>query len=231
MSSVIDQIRELASYWNAIFILKAMGRTLGMTLVGCSVGFALGLVLALVRRSTSAHLSVARLVAGVYVQVFRRVPFLVILFIVLFGIQPIAPGASLFTIAVVSICLIAAAFLAEIIGAGLDSVPAQQVQAAEALNLGYQRTLRYVMLPQAWKVIVPPAIAFAVMFIKDTALASYIGVTELTFTGKVLTTRGISPAAGFAAVLLCYFALSFPLTRLGQYIERRLANTQVRAHA
>ena len=222
----MSAVRDLLGYYNVMFILQAMARTLGMTMLGCSIGFAGGLVLALVRRSSMPWLRPLRLVAGLYVETFRRIPFLVILFIVLFGIQPFAPDASLFTIASVSICLLAAAFLAEIIRAGLDSVPEQQVQAAETLNLGYFRTLVYVVLPQAWKVIIPPAIAFGVMFIKDTALASQMGVIELTFTGKVLVSRGIPPALGFGAILLCYFALSYPLTRLGAYLERRLATSR-----
>jgi polar amino acid transport system permease protein len=187
------------------------------------VGFAGGLGLALLRRSTRASLKPLAVLASLYVETFRRIPFLVILFIVLFAIQPLVPDASLFMIAAVSVCLLAAAFLSEIIRAGLDSVPEQQIHAAQTLNLGAFRTLFHVMLPQAWKVIIPPAIAFAVMFIKDTSLASQMGVIELTFTGKVLVNRGIPPVFGFGVILLCYFALSYPLTRLGSYLEKRLA--------
>jgi polar amino acid transport system permease protein len=226
MSALPEQLQDLFGYYNIGFILHAMARTLGMTLLGCSFGFVAGLLLALVRRSTLSSLRLLSLVATGYVEVFRRIPFLVILFIVLFAIQPFAPDASLFTVASVSICLLAAAFLSEIIRAGLDSVPEQQVHAADALNLGYLRMLRYVVFPQAWKVIIPPAIAFAVMFIKDTALASQMGVIELTFAGKVLVSRGIPPVLGFGAILLCYFALSYPLTRLGAYLERRLATSR-----
>ena len=226
MSGVLEQARALFSQDNVLFVLAAMGRTLMMTLLGCALGFIAGMLLALLRRSTRSYLAPVRLIAAVYVELFRRIPFLVILFIVLFAIGPIAPDASLFTIAAVSICLLATAFLSEIVGAGLDSVPTTQVQAAEALNLGRLRTLRYVVLPQAWRVILPPAIAFGVMFIKDTALASQMGVVELTFAGKVLVNRGVAPALGFGLILLCYFALSYPLTRLGAHLERRLATSR-----
>jgi polar amino acid transport system permease protein len=226
MSAFAEHIRMLCSVDSAQFVLAAMGRTLAMTLLGCSLGFVAGLLLAILRRSTRSYLAPARVLAALYVEVFRRIPFLVILFIVLFVIGPVAPDASLFAIAAASICLLAAAYLSEIVGAGLDSVPAAQVQAAETLNLGRLRTLRYVVLPQAWKVILPPAIAFGVMFIKDTALASQMGIVELTFAGKVLVNRGVPPALGFGAVLLCYFALSYPLTRLGAHLERRLATSR-----
>jgi len=197
MSGLADPATALFTHDNVLFVLAAMGRTLWMTLLGCSLGFVAGMFLALLRRSTRASLAPARVLAALYVEVFRRVPFLVILFIVLFAIGPVAPDASLFAIAAVSVCLLASAFLSEIVGAGLDSVPATQVQAAEALNLGRLRTLRYVVLPQAWKVILPPAVAFGVMFIKDTALASQMGIVELTFAAKVLVNLMIDISYAF----------------------------------
>jgi polar amino acid transport system permease protein len=226
MNALIEEAHALFTHDNALFVLEAMGRTLWLALLGCSLGFVGGMLLAVLRRSTRACLAPARVLAAVYVELFRRVPFLVILFIVLFAIGPVAPDASLFAIAAVSICLLATAFLSEIVGAGLDSVPATQIQAAEALNLGRLRTLRYVVLPQAWKVILPPAVAFGVMFIKDTALASQMGIVELTFAGRVLVNRGVPPALGYGLILLCYFALSYPLTRLGAHLERRLATSR-----
>jgi len=222
MSGVFDQAGGVMTYDNVAFVAQAAGRTLSMTLIGCAFGFAFGLVLALTRRSSLAWLAPARIAASAYVEVFRRIPFLVILFVVLFGIQLVAPRASLFAVATVSICLLAAALLSETIRAGLNSVPRQQVEAAAALNLGYRGTLIYVVFPQAWKVILPPAVVCMVMLIKDTALASYMGIAELTFSAKVLTTRGVPAAAGFTVILMCYFALSYPLMRLGGYLERRL---------
>jgi len=222
MSVTLDQAGGLMTADNVAFIAQAMGRTLSMTLIGCVFGFAFGLVLALTRRSTLAWLAPARILSSAYVELFRRIPFLVILFVVLFGIQLVAPRASLFTVAIVSICLLAAALLSETIRAGLNSVPYQQVEAAAALNLGYRDTLIYVVFPQAWRVMLPPAVACVVMLIKDTALASYMGIAELTFSAKVLTTRGVPAATGFAVILMCYFAMSYPLMRLGAYLERRL---------
>jgi polar amino acid transport system permease protein len=82
-----------------------------------------------------------------------------------------------------------------------------------------------VILPQSWKVILPPAAAFVVMFIKDTSLASQLGVVELTFAGKMLVNRGFSPVLGFGAILVAYFILSYPLSRLAAYLEKRLASS------
>ncbi|MFT4767761.1 MAG: polar amino acid transport system permease protein [Glaciecola sp.] len=214
------------NYYNAVFFLEAAGRTLGMTLMGCTIGFVVGLMIAVLRQSRTPWLIPLKLLAIAYVETFRRIPFLVIVFIVLYAIQPLFPDASLFSIATIAICLVATAFLSEIVRAGLESVPTQQLDGAKTLNFGPFRTLWYVVLPQAWRVILPPAIAFGVMFIKDTSLASHIGVVELTFSGKMFVNRGFSPLLGFGAVLVLYFLMSYPLSLLGTYLEKRLAPTR-----
>lgn len=223
LDRIIEEAPRFFNYYNVIFIVQAMANTLLMTVIGCGVGFVVGLPIAVLRNSHSLSLMPLRLVATLYVETFRRIPFLVILFIVLFAVQAISPTASLFTIAVISICLLSVAFLSEIIRSGLESVPRQQIEAAETLNFGPVRTLFSVVLPQSWRVILPPAIAFMVMFIKDTSMASQMGVVELTFTGKMLVNRGFSPVLGFGAILVCYYILSYPLSRLGAYLEKRLA--------
>lgn len=211
------------NYHNLVFICEAMLRTLGMTLIGCGVGFVLGLLIAVLRQSGSRILLPIRLVAIAYVEFFRRIPFLVILYIVLFVIEPLVPGTSLLGIATVSVCLLSTAFLSEIIRAGLESVPQTQIETARTLNFNALQTLTMVILPQSWRVILPPAAAFVVMFIKDTSLASQLGVIELTFAGKMLVNRGFTPVLGFGAILVCYFALSYPLSRFAAHLEKRLA--------
>ena len=222
---ITEQLPLFFSYHNLVFILQAAGRTLSMTIIGCSVGFVFGFIIAGIRQSSSRPLLIFRLLGIVYVETFRRIPFLVILFIVLFVIEPLMPGTSLFGIATVSVCLLSTAFLSEVIRSGLESVPAQQIEGARALNFSALQTLVMVVLPQSWKVIIPPAAAFIVMFIKDTSLASQLGVIELTFAGKMLVNRGFSSVLGFGVVLICYFALSYPLSRFAAYLERRLASS------
>lgn len=221
----LEQVPRFFNYHNLVFILQAMGRTLGMTVIGCTVGFIFGLLIAVVRRSSSKSLLPFRAVAIAYVETFRRIPFLVILFIVLFVIEPLMPGTSLFGIATVSVCLLSTAFLSEVIRSGLESVPVQQIEGASALNFNALQMLLMIILPQSWKVILPPAAAFVVMFIKDTSLASQLGVIELTFAGKMLVNRGFSPVLGFGAILICYFVLSYPLSRFAAYLEKRLASS------
>lgn len=221
---IIEEAPRFFTYYNAVFIVQAMGTTLLLTALGCVTGFVFGFMIAAIRSTRAIGLLPFRILVTAYVEIFRRIPFLVTLFIVMFAIQVVSRQISLFTIAIISICMLSTAFLSEIIRAGMESVPRQQVEAAQTLNFGFWRTQLRVILPQSWKVIIPPAFAFMVMFIKDTSLASQMGVIELTFTGKSLMNRGFSPFLVYGVVLAGYFVMSYPLARLGAYMEKRLAS-------
>ncbi len=224
LERLISEAPRFFNYYNTVFLLQAMGNTLLMTVIGCGVGFILGFIIVYLRRSEGLAWLPVRMVLIAYVETFRRIPFLVILFIVLFGVQGIGIQVSLFGVAMISIAIIATAFISEIIRAGFDSIHQTQWDTASAMNFNRLQTLWYVVLPQSWKVILPPAFAFMVMFIKDTALASQLGVVELTFAGKILANRGISAILVYGTILALYFALSYPLTRLGAWMEKRFAS-------
>ena len=226
LDRLVEEVPRFFNYYTVLFLLQAMGTTLLMTLIGCILGFVLGFGIVLLRQTPGLVWAPIRLIAVAYVEFFRRIPFLVILYLVLFFIQALTPDASLFAIAVIGICLLSIAYTAEIIRTGLESVPRQQIEAATAMNFGRWQLLRRIVVPQAWPVILPPAFAFMVGFIKDTALVSQIGVAELTFAGKVLNNRGYSALLVFGTILLLYFALSYPLTRLGRWLETRLASSR-----
>lgn len=223
MERVFAQAPEFFSLANMVLLAEAAGLTLAMTAVGCLTGFGLAFLLVFLRQTPGLWALPLRVLCTAYVEVFRRIPFLVVIYLVLFFIQTVASGASLFTIAVIAICLYATAYTAEIIRGGLESVPRQQIEAARAMNFGRVRTLFMVTLPQSWPVIAPPALAFAVAFIKDTALVSQIGVFELTFRARELNNQGYSAILVFGTTAFCYFLISYPLSRWGQHLERRLA--------
>jgi polar amino acid transport system permease protein len=224
LDRLIAEAPRFFTYYTVIFLLEAMLRTLLMTVLGCGLGLILGVLLVVVRQTRSLAMLPLRVLVIAYIEVFRRIPFLVILFLALFAVQALKLDVSLTGIALIGICVIGTAFLSEIVRAGFESVSWQQREAAEAMNFGLIRTLWYVVLPQSWKTILPPAFAYMVMFIKDTALASHMGVTELTFSGKVLINRGFSSLLVLGVILVAYFAMSYPLSRLGAYLEKRLAS-------
>ena len=230
MERILEQLPRFFSWNNMALLLESAGLTLGMTLMGCIIGFGLAMVLVYLRTTPGLWALPLRIVCIAYVEVFRRIPFLVVIYLVLFFIQAIATDVSLFSIAVISICIYAIAYTADIIRGGIESVPQTQVEAAQAMNLSRFQTMRLCILPQAMPVIIPPAIAFAVSFIKDTALVSQIGVFELTFRGKELNNQGYSGVLVFGTIAMCYFLMSFPLSALGQYLEKRLATPRGQRH-
>lgn len=222
----MSQLIHFFSYYNVSLLLEGFGVTLALALIGCLAGFLVGFAFAVLRRSRSPALAPLRAIARCYAVLFRRVPFLVTLMLVFFASQASGANLSTFAVSLLSACLIASAYLAEIVSAGLNAVHTNQWEAALSLNFSYLQTLRFVILPQAWRVIVPPAFGFLVLFIKDTALASQIGVMELTSAGKVLNDKGFSAALVYATILALYFLMSYPLSRLGKHLEATLATTR-----
>ncbi len=223
MERIIAQLPDFFTAANMALLGEAALMTLSMTLMGCLIGFGLAFVLVFLRQTPGNWALPIRVICILYVEIFRRIPFIVVVYLVLFFIQTVASNASLFTIAVIAICIYAIAYTADIIRGGIESVPQTQVEAARAMNLSRFQTMTSVVLPQAMPVIIPPAIAFAVSFIKDTALVSQIGVFELTFRGKELNNKGFSGILVFGTIAMSYFIMSFPLSMLGQYLEKSLA--------
>ena len=228
LARIMEEAPAFFGYYNLIFLFQALLGTFLLSAVGCVVGGLAGFGLAVVRRTEGPGLLPARLIALLFIEAFRRIPFLVTLMLTFFVFQFAGIDLPLFWVAMVSVCFIASAFIAEIVRSGLDSVHRNQWDTAAAMNMGYLMTLRLVIVPQAWKVILPPAFSFFILFIKDTALASQIGVMELTYAGKVLNNKGFSAGLVFGSILLLYFALSYPLTRLGAWMEARLASSRDR---
>ena len=226
MERLIHQAPRFFSPGHLVLLGEAMGTTLALTLIGCGVGFLLAFLIVLLRQTPGAWALPVRLAGIAYVEVFRRIPFLVVTYLVLFFIQAFVSDASLFTIAVVAICIYATAYTAEIIRGGFESVARQQIEAATAMNFGRWQTLTRIVIPQSWPVILPPAVAFAIGFIKDTALVSQVGVFELTFRGKELNNEGFSGVLVFGTIALLYFLMSYPLSRWGRWLEKRLASSR-----
>lgn len=218
----LESLPRFATWETAGYFYHAMIKTITMTMIGCGIGFVLGFILVYLRTIPGWVYLPLRLTMISFVEFFRRVPFLVLLFLVLFITKAMGFSFSLFSVACIAIVIFSTAFIAEIIRAGLESVHQTQWDAATVMNFGRLETLIYVVVPQAWKVILPPAFAFFVMFIKDSSLASQLGVMELTSVARYFNTAGgTSAILSFGTVLVLYFILSYPCTRLGWWMEKR----------
>jgi polar amino acid transport system permease protein len=228
LAHIAAQVPRFLTWYNAAFLAQAAAMTLALSVIGSVVGIVCGAAIAVLRRTRGLPLAPLRAAGVLYVELFRRIPFLVTLFLVFYATQLGGFEVPLFAIAVIAVSLISTAYLAEIVRAGLGSVHPHQWDSAAVANFSLWQTLRLIVMPQAWSVILPPAFGFFVMFLKDTALASQIGVVELTYAGKTLNNRGFAPLLTFGAVLLLYFALSYPLTLLGRRLEALLARPRHR---
>tara|TARA_B110000037_G_scaffold202288_1_gene244330 strand:+ start:2796 stop:3479 length:684 start_codon:yes stop_codon:yes gene_type:complete len=226
MERLIEEIPSFFTIWNIIFLAKAMGVTFLLTAIGCVVGFSAGGLLAILRKTKNVTLLPIRIFIIIYTEIFRRIPFLISLLLMFYVFMILKISDNLFLIATITVCLIATAYIGEIIRSGIESINQTQWDAAEAMNFSYFQILKEVIFPQAWKVILPPAFSFFIMFIKDTALASQIGVMELTFAAKILNNKGFSPLLSFGTILILYFILSFPLDRFGKHMEKKLVSNR-----
>lgn len=226
LQDILSQVPQVFTRYNLLLLGEAALTTLLLSAVGCCVGLVFGFGIALARLSPSALLWPFRVAGFLYVEIVRRVPFLVTLMLFFFGAQLLGIDLSPLTIALISTSVISTAFVAEIVRGGLMAVRRNQIEAAAVMNFSPLQTLRLVRLPQAWPLILPPVFGYFVLFIKDTALASQAGVLELTQAGKILNTKGFSAFLVFGTVLLLYFVISYPLARLGGFLEARLGATR-----
>ena len=159
--------------------------TLEITTLSVFFGMILGLIIALMKMSRFRPLS---MIAVLYIDFFRGTPLLVQIMLFYFGILPIFFDAGPFLSGVIACSLNSAAYVAEIVRAGIQAVDRGQMEAARSLGMSGSQAMRYVILPQAYKIVIPPMINEFVMLLKDTSLLSVIAVMELAHRGKLLST-------------------------------------------
>jgi polar amino acid transport system permease protein len=223
MEQILSQIPAFFSPINIWLLIQSMGVTLALTFFGGVLGFFFAFLIVFARQTPGPWAFPLRAAAILFVEMFRRIPFLATTYLVLYALAVIIGNTSILAMALIAIVIYATAYSADIIRGGFESVPRQQIEAARAMNFGRWRTLIHVIIPQSWPVILPPAVIFIVAFVKDTALLNQIGVFELFFRAKELNNQGYSGVLVFGTAALLYFVMSYPLMRFGQWLEKRLA--------
>ncbi|UHH29278.1 amino acid ABC transporter permease [Pseudomonas veronii] len=206
--------------WDAthVELLAAALTTLQMAIGALVIGLIVGLVLALARRSSSAPL---RRAASIYIEVFRGTPALVQLFIIYFSLTAVGIEFSSFVAAIIGLGLNAAAYLAEIYRAGLEAVPKGQMEAAKAIGMPRVQVMRWVVLPQAIRIVLAPIGNVAISLLKDTSVASLIAAPDLMLRAQDLSAVYFMPLETYILVGAMYFALCFPLSLGVRLLERK----------
>jgi len=194
------------------------GGTLRLAVPAIALGFVLGTAIALARLARSRWLSVA---AGVYVEFFRGVPLVMVIFWFWF-IIPALLGTSLpeYTVALTAFVVFEAAYLAEIVRAGIQSVPRGQVEAATASGLPHGQMMRHVVLPQALRHMIPALVTQFIVLLKDTSLASIIGYVDLTKAAQIVNNREIRPFELYLFIAAVYWLCSFSISRYAARLQR-----------
>jgi polar amino acid transport system permease protein len=204
-------------------VTQAARNTLIFTFFGFTGGVVIGLVVALMRLSSVAPY---RWFATVYIELLRGLPLLLTIILIGFGL-PIAMGVRVpFTYGPGSLALamVAGAYIAETVRAGIEAVPRGQVEASRSLGMSHFTSMRSIVLPQAFRIIIPPLTNELILLLKDTSLISVLGVTEATKELTRFGRDGVNHYANATPLVVAgvmYLVITIPLGRLVALLERR----------
>ncbi len=202
--------------------------TILVTAAAVIIGIVIGLAMSLMKMSGNV---LAKTIANFYIEVLRGTPLLVQIFLFHYGLASLIASATgdkfhfqILTTAIVVLGLNSGAYVAEIFRAGIQGVDIGQIEAARSLGMTKWQTMRYVVVPQAWKMVIPPLGNEFVMLVKDSSLLSTIGAMEIMKRGQVFIAYHYAPFAGYLAVALVYLVITFVLTRFINAYERKLSS-------
>jgi polar amino acid transport system substrate-binding protein len=201
-------------------LFKGMGKTLLYTIISLFFAFIIGLIFGFMKVGQNKFL---RVVATVFVDIFRGIPLIVLAFFIYFGI-PQAMGFTMpmFLAAILTLSLNAGAYVTEIIRGGIQSIDRGQMEAARSLGLPYRKAMIKIVIPQAIRVMIPSFINQMVITLKDTSILSVIGLVELTQSGKIVIARTFASFDIWLTVAIMYLIVIITLTKIADYLEVRV---------
>ena len=195
--------------------------TLELSALSSVLALVLGTLLAAMRVSPVPTLRAA---GATYVELVRNTPLTVVFFFVVFVLPQLDILLPYFTFAVIALTVYHAAFFCEAVRSGINAVGVGQAEAARSIGLTFGQSLRLVVLPQAFRTVIPPLINVVIALIKNSSIAAAFGVIELTATGtRLANANGDAVIAVLAGVAICYLILTLPSGWLAGRVERRLA--------
>ena len=200
---------------------KFVGGTVRLAIPAIIFGFLLGIFVGLGRLAPSRWI---RVPATIYVEFFRGVPLVMVIFWMWF-VVPIVLRRPIpeYWVGLIAFVIFEAAYLGEIVRAGVQSVARGQVEAAAAAGLTGSQTMRYVVLPQALKNMIPSLVTQFIVLFKDTSLASIIGFMDLTKAAQVVNNREVRPFALYLFIAVVYWVCTYSMSRYARHVEQRLS--------
>jgi polar amino acid transport system permease protein len=193
--------------------------TLKISIVSIIFGVIIGTAVGIARLSKEP---ITRFISLGYVELIRNTPLLVQIYIIYFFVGSLL-RLSAFTAGAAALSIFAGAYVAEIVRAGIQSIHKGQMEAARSLGMTYAQAMRHIILPQAFKRIIPPLAGQFISLIKDSSLVSVIALADLTFQAQQAVARTYYAFEIYFTVAFLYLIMTFTLSMATQYIERRLA--------
>jgi polar amino acid transport system permease protein len=212
-------VQDRLNIYDAILFLQGLGNTVLLCVCGLGLGLVIALFIGLARASRSRWMSWP---AALYIETIRDSPLLMQLYLIFFALPLMGLQVPIFAAGVATLLVNSSAFMAEIVRAGIQAVGKDQWDAAGGLGMGYIQTMRYVVMPQAVRIMIPPGVGLLIGLIKDSSVISVISYLELTRVGQILTEKTFLSFQVFGIVAALYFILCYPLSHLALYAERRL---------
>ena len=193
--------------------------TVKITALSVALGIVIGLFVGIARISS---IRIIRILAAIYVDFLRGTPLLVQIFLIYFAL-PVVTGIHMdpFIAAIASCSINSGAYVAEIFRAGIQSIDEGQMEAGRSLGMTWAQTMRYIIVPQAFKRVIPPLGNEFIALLKDSSLVSVIGFEELTRRGPLVIARTYGSHERWVCVALIYLAMTITISRFVAYLERR----------
>ncbi|WP_125546976.1 amino acid ABC transporter permease [Levilactobacillus lindianensis] len=201
-------------------LLYGLGQTLLCSLIALVLSLIIGTFFALLEESPSKF---ARGIARVYIEIFRNIPLLVItmFFFVVFPLYVVKMNG--FTAGTIGLTLYTSSFIAETVRAGIKSVDPGQMEGARANGLSFWQSMRYIVLPQAFRYVIPPLGNQFVNLVKNSSTLAFVGGFDLMYQGNVIASSSLQTIAAYSAIGVLYLVITLPISYYMRYLEKRLA--------
>ncbi|MBQ7186309.1 MAG: amino acid ABC transporter permease [Ruminococcus sp.] len=231
MSDFIDKLKETFvtdDRW--LYLVKGLGNTLIITFSAALIGIVLGFLVAMIRSThdKTGKLKVGNFICRIYLTVIRGTPMVVQLMIMYFVIFATLNSRYKILVAILSFGINSGAYVAEIVRSGIMSIDNGQFEAGSSLGLSYSKTMLYIILPQAFKNVLPALANEVIVLLKETSVAGYIGMEDLTKGGDIIRAQTYQAFMPLLAVAAIYLIMVIILTSLVGKLERRLAKNEKR---
>lgn len=200
-------------------LLQGAAVTVEITALSVGLGFLIGMLVGVARLAQARLL---RWLAMIYIDFIRGTPLLVQIFLIYFAL-PMITGTRIdpFIAAITACSINSGAYIAEIFRAGIQSIDKGQVEAGRSLGLNWYQTMRFVVMPQAFKRVIPPLGNEFIAMLKDSSLVSVIGFEELTRCGQLIIAKTYNSFEIWMAVAMLYLIMTLTISRLVAFLERR----------